>query len=226
MTYNPQWEDMSDYVVHFTRADKGPDSDYENIMGILGNQVLEARKGFGCAKDHAPSAKTTQNAVCFSEIPLHMLARLVERRESKYGIGFRKELVRVRGANPIWYVEADGRLQKALSRLKMRAANDADDPIWVLTPFVDIRGSTQAFTYEFEWEREWRHRGDFKFTEVDVTFLLIPEELHTRARAFFENAQDQNSGPAYLCPYLDPTWSLEKIREALGNAGPDRTSPP
>ena len=26
---------------------------------------------------------------------------------------------------------------------------------------------------------------------------------------------DDNRGPGYFCPYVDPTWSIERVREAL-----------
>ena len=64
-------------------------------------------------------------------------------------------------------------------------------------------------------EREWRHIGDFSFAPEDVSFLMIPEELHAHARRFFEDALNEHNGPAYLCPYIDPRWGKEKILEAL-----------
>jgi len=57
--------------------------------------------------------------------------------------------------------------------------------------------------------------GPFSFEPEDVAFLLIPEELHERARIFFEEVERDHSGPAYLCPSVDPAWDRNKILRAL-----------
>jgi len=89
------------------------------------------------------------------------------------------------------------------------------EPVWTLTPFIDSTGNYASGTYRFEWEREWRHLGDLHFTQDDTALLIIPEELHENACGFFQNAHDENLGPAYFCPYIDPGWSLERVRETL-----------
>jgi hypothetical protein len=52
---------------------------------------------------------------------------------------------------------------------------------------------------EFSWEREWRHRGNFTFSDLDVALVLCPEDE-------IEDFED-------LGPYaaVDPSWSLERI---------------
>ena len=80
---------------------------------------------------------------------------------------------------------------------------------------IDAPGNYGGRDYQFEWEREWRHIGPFPFEPEDVAFLLIPEELHSAARGFFGNAYYENLGPAYFCPYVDPSWDRERIIEAL-----------
>ena len=80
---------------------------------------------------------------------------------------------------------------------------------------IDGPGEYGSTKYIFDWEREWRHVGTMMFEEKDVAFLLIPEELHDAANDFFANAQEENLGPAYFCPYVDPTWSREHILEVL-----------
>ncbi len=84
-----------------------------------------------------------------------------------------------------------------------------------LTPFVDFPGEYGPASYRFEWEREWRIPGDLLFKPEDVKFLFIPAELHEKARGFFANAEEEGIGPNYTCPYLDPTWGIEDIQEAL-----------
>ena len=80
---------------------------------------------------------------------------------------------------------------------------------------MDAPGDYSTGNYFFEWEREWRKLGDFKFTEVDVEFLVAPSALHEAARAFFDNAKADNLGPCYDCPFIDPYWKIEKIKPLL-----------
>jgi hypothetical protein len=91
----------------------------------------------------------------------------------------------------------------------------ASQRIWELTTFIDFPGGYPTGTYRFEWEREWRVRGSLSFSESDVAFLVVPEKLHQTARSFFQNAIDENIGPGYLCPYIDPYWDWERVRVAF-----------
>jgi len=89
------------------------------------------------------------------------------------------------------------------------------EQIWALTPFIDFPGHYPAGPYKFEWEREWRLKGDLLFNEKDVAFLTIPEQFHSAVRHFFEQAIAFGTGPGYMCPYVDPTWSWERIQAAF-----------
>lgn len=182
-----QYPDMSDYVVHFTKKIGGHMA-YENALSILGNRTIRASNPFGAAKNETWLGNT-QKFACLSEVPLHELKRLADKR-SRYGLGFRKDFVVARGGGPIMYAYKDTPHQQALSMsmAKARKEKDAQDPIWKLAPFIDAPGVYPSGKYMFEWEREWRHIGDLKFDIADVSFLIIPEELHVNARAFFEDA--------------------------------------
>jgi len=228
-----EWADMSDYIVHFTKVIPGEekvrtgfgiqlDADYESMISILGDGVIQAKNAFGVGYKAAPDAEK-QKTACFSEIPPGHWKRLVERRGTKYGIGFRKQFLVEHGGGPIWYAYKDTPHLETLRRMMKAASGDPDAGIWDLTPFIDApgdypvaRGDTR--TYRFEWEREWRHIGRFAFEPEDVAFLLIPEGLHAAAYAFFSNAESENLGPAYFCPYVDPSWERERILHVLGTA--------
>ncbi len=185
-------------------------------MSILWNRKLEARNPFGVARNNAPTGRS-QNVACFSEVPLFNLKKIAHRR-SEYGIGFTKEFARSRGALPIWYVEKDSQQHKYIEALIARAKSSTDDPIWGLTPFIDIPGDYPTGVYRFEWEREWRCNSDFSFSESDVAFLIIPERLHKQARIFFDEAKRDNSGPAFDCPYIDSSWNEGQILTAFKNS--------
>ncbi|WGM32571.1 abortive infection system antitoxin AbiGi family protein [Brevundimonas sp. NIBR11] len=199
---------MSDYVVHFTKP-QGHSSAYDGIMGILSQQVIRAYNPFGIARQTAPNIDS-QRVACFSETPLHYLSRIVDRR-SQYGIVFRKNFVVSRGGNPILYAYKDQPVADAIRALMAQGRNTPDAHIWTITPFVDVVGGT----YNFEWEREWRHVGDFSFTPADVAFLIIPQDSHQAARQFFEDAGAENVGPNYNCPFIDGRWNEAQIANHL-----------
>jgi hypothetical protein len=212
---------MSDFVVHFAKEYENR-SGYDNMLSILHSRRIEARNPFGIAKDKAPDIDT-QKVACFSEVPLQRLSRLAKAR-SDYGIVFRKDIVIHRKANPILYAYKDHAVLSALKELMKAAKHDVANPIWTITPFVDAPGDYGKSKYFFEWEREWRKVGDYKFTTDEVEFLIIPEDLHKAARGFFESAKAENLGPCYDCPFIDPYWPLTKIKPLLPNEEPPKGS--
>ena len=207
--YPVNWDDMSNFVVHFTKRTEDED-DYSNIMGICSQQTLLAEKRFGIGKDNAPK-ETEQRAVCFSEIPPGQWDRLINRRGTKYGLAFTKEYIVSRGGGPIWYARQGTPPWKTLQDMMMKSSGDPSAPIWSLTPFIDAPGSYDRSNYEFDWEREWRHVGSLSFSTEDVAFLLIPEEQHNAAFEFFKDAETNKLGPPYFCPYVDPSWDRKRI---------------
>jgi hypothetical protein len=206
------WKDMSDYVVHFAKDYEGKDA-YTSMLSILSNRVIRARNPFGICRNKAPDF-SSQKSVCFSEIPLHLLGRLAEKR-SEYGIVFRKDFVIHSGGNPILYAYKDQPITAAIKKLIAAAGNDASSPIWEVTPFIDSPGAYPTGSYFFEWKREWRKVGDFNFAEKNVAFLIIPEHLHEAARAFFLAARKENLGPCYDCPFIDAHWKRKMIKPLL-----------
>lgn len=212
------WEDFSEYVTHFTKAVQ-PNTDYDNQLSILWHQRLESRNPFGIARSTAP-IMATQQSVCFSEVPLHCLDRIARRR-SRYGIGFTKEFARSQGGGPIWYVERNSNQHEAITQMIARAlasSEPSSDPVWMLTPLIDVPGDYPTGSYRFEWEREWRKIGDFVFEPSDVAFLIVPEELHEAARTFFRQARYDNTGPSFECPLIDSSWGVDRITESFATA--------
>lgn len=227
-----KWEDFSEHLTHFTKPDPGNvstlwgveydlSSAYDAFISICGSRRVRASNPFGIARRFAPE-DCPQNAACLSEIPLHCLDRIVERR-SRYGIGFTKEYARKHGALPIWYVEKDSEQYKSINAL-MKSALASDKPsahpIWTMTPFIDAPGKYGKAKYRFEWEREWRVHGHFDFDESDVAFLILPEKEHARACGFFHQAREENTGPFYGCPFIDGNWNLKRIEKALAENWP------
>ncbi|MCE9666475.1 abortive infection system antitoxin AbiGi family protein [Myxococcus stipitatus] len=220
---NPQWRDMSDFVVHFTKPGPPFGDAYQNMMNILGTRTLiPGAEGFGLARREAVVAER-HRSVCFSEIPLDQLKRLVHRR-SLYGIGFSKSFVLSQGGGPVWYVQYASPAHRALKHqvdAALATPEPEQHPLWSMTPFVDVQGDTHnaPYSYRFDWEREWRVPGLLRFTEYDVAVLFLPEEQHSIARDFFAWAVREKAGPGYFCPCLDPLWSAEQISDALARQG-------
>ncbi len=224
---------MSNYLVHFTKgtnaaaraatgSKEASDPAYDTMISILGSAKLIATPT-GIAKSLAPDLDQ-QKAVCFSEIPPGEWLRLSEWRKSQFGIGFSKQFISERSGGPILYARQGSKQNAAVRTLMELGARDPANPIWSITPMIDAPGVYGRTTYEYEWEREWRHIGTLKFEPEDVAFLFIPEELHPQARAFFSNAYHENTGPAYFCPFIDAKWSRERVEEELAK-GPVRVPP-
>ncbi|XXF80276.1 hypothetical protein P2318_11125 [Myxococcaceae bacterium GXIMD 01537] len=225
---NPQWRDMSDFVVHFTKPGPPYQDAYQNMMSLLGMRTLiPGAEGFGFARKE-PAVLERHRAVCFSEIPLDCLDRLVQRR-SLYGIAFRKSFILSRGGGPVWYVQYGSPAHQSMKHLVQQALASPDPqraPVWNMTPFVDVQGDAPEapYSYRFDWEREWRVPGLLRFTEYDVAVLFMPEEVHAVARDFFAWAARENQGPGYFCPVLDPGWPTQRMAEALAQE-PSRPAP-
>jgi hypothetical protein len=161
-------------------------------------------------------------------LPIGLLERLVDRR-SQYGIAFRQAFLSDRGGARVWYVDKDTSTFVAFNALMAQMVQRIDpaDPFWSLTPFVDFPGDYGGTQYRFEWEREWRVAGELHFDSDEVAFLLIPEKQHEAAREFFAEAEYENTGPNYECPFLDPLWSIDRVAEAFRDQDQGReTAPP
>lgn len=219
------WQDMSDYLVHFTK----PPSPYDKMMSILANgRLLPGDQPFGCAKN-IPSLAQTQHCVCFSEAPLGHLRRLSS-RYSLFGVAFSKDFLIPKGATPVWYLQHGTLAQSAVAELVAAAAAKGPNPndeLWKLTPFIDFPGRAPSapYNYKFEWEREWRLPGPVEFSPSDVAFLLLDEADHVAARDFFEGAEQDGIGPNFRCPYFDPRWDVDRIQRAFSSHIP-RVEPP
>lgn len=204
---------MSQYVVHFTK-DYGGQTAYQNILSILRSQRIEGRAAFGIGRQRAPDPGT-QLAVCFSEVPLHLLKRL-STKYSNYGLVFRKDLLIANRGNPILYAYQTHPIVKAVRQLMAASRDDPSAPIWALTAFIDAPGRYRHRDYLFESEREWRVLRDFVFFDDDVSALIIPERFHEKAKEFFVKRSEMwPLQPAYHeRKYVDASWSLARLKAA------------
>lgn len=162
---DPQWRDMSDYLVHFTKTSSA-------LVSMLAEGFIRPSGPFGWAKNISAVAEG-HRSVCLSEIPLDMIDRLIS-RHGHYGLGFKREFVTRSGGARVWYLDKGGAASQALfDRIgSVLSSQDFGDALWRLTPFIDnvIPGQ-----YAFEWEREWRVPGGLRFNLSDIAFVITPD---------------------------------------------------
>ncbi|SER96969.1 hypothetical protein SAMN04488000_11418 [Lentzea albida] len=99
----------------------------------------------------------------------------------------------------------------------MRGGVDQGHPLWGLTPFIDNPGSGPGWTYEFEWEREWRVPGGLRFTLLDIRFLFAPEDEHERLRQKWPSWNER--GEPFSGAIIDTSWTIEDVQAELIRAG-------
>jgi hypothetical protein len=193
-------------------------SGYRSSLSILWEgHVRPTRYPMGVAA-HVTEVAERNRSACFSESPLNDLKRLIETR-SLYGVGFEQTFLEIHGGERVLYVPPGSDEEISWRRAVADACVggvDPTDPLWQMTPFVDILDPTR----DMSWEKEWRVPGGLNFKPSDVAFVFLPEELHGRARDFFEEHRVANTGPAYFGVYLDPRWERDRIEEALWDRVP------
>jgi len=182
--------DMSKYLVHFSNS-------YDSMMAILSSGTIDPSGPFG-KLNKLPQHR--EKTVCLSEKPFDSLSKLSLRRGSKFGLAFTKEFIISKGGNRVWYVEKNSSQHISLERM----ASSNNSSLLELVPFIEIVSNNQNERCDFDWEREWRVIGQIHFSPEDVKYLFIPSDSHQHARMFFDDAERENTGPNYQCPYIDP----------------------
>jgi len=236
-----EYEDMSPWAVHFTTPDREQPSEeplrdgwieglldfldrrsredttgYWNSLSILGSGFIRPfADPHGAGKD-IPEVAALHRSCALSEIPLHLLGRLIQSR-SLYGVGFHQNVLIRNGGARVWYVEHPGPIAASIQdqvQARVDAGINPEDSLWHITPFIDFAKPGSVWE-DWRWEREWRVPGGLRFKPEDVAFLFLPDESHEAARQFFVDHRAANTGPAYLCPYVDPRWPRDRIEKAL-----------
>jgi hypothetical protein len=203
--YDPQWEDMSDYVVHFTKATRESNCAFNMESMLLAGEISARRKyGVGRYYPHCPEC------VCLSETPIHNLSR-IKRLRGSYGFGFSKDFIIRSGGGPLFYTTNE--IYEAVSTLMGQSRSDPAAPIWVLAPFIDVLRNN----YQFDWEREWRVPHSLAFGPQDISFMLFPEEEHKDFSDYRLRKHAEGAMPLYDCPLIDHRWQQERIREVLSD---------
>ncbi|WP_131807627.1 abortive infection system antitoxin AbiGi family protein [Mycolicibacterium wolinskyi] len=229
--------DLSTFLVHFTKPSDDDESGFDALKSILWNWRIEARTPYGAARNH-PWAADSQRVVCFTETPLEhswtMTRELAERRTANfgpYGVAFTKTHARREGCNPVWYVNHTRgtdwptlAIDDAVSR-ETRPYSDRQS-IFRVTPFIeqmgDWSGPEGVNRKEFWWEREWRHVGNFTVRPQNTVAVLAPSRDH---RELMNYLAEDSTWKARNVPILDPEWGLERMIAVMSGVNPSDLGP-
>lgn len=200
--------DYSPFLVHLTKDT--PVSSAREILDnfILNEKELKAYNHYCIFKEKVDSLDTTNKnkfkVVCFTETPIDQIEVLLERVHgrntifSPYGLVFKKEYIRQKGGNPVFYI-----------------TGNLSDPLWSLydyaskNVFPDTCCKVLALinkcddAIDFHWEREWRITGNFAFELKEIYCGLCPEA----DIPYFENK--------YNIVFIAPHWGINKILDNL-----------
>lgn len=206
--------DYSPFLVHLTR--EGVDNLGNEVVSareVLDDFILSDKKLIACNyyclfKDKVDSLDDTNKnkfkVMCFTETPIDQIEVLLETVQGRntilrpYGLVFKKEYVRQKGGNPVFYIT--GSLSAPLWSVYDNASKnnfpDVDCKVLALINKCDE-------TIDFHWEREWRIAGNFDFALEDIYCGLCPE------------ADIQYFESNYPIVFIDPHWGINKILDKM-----------
>ncbi len=224
-------DDFSRFVVHLTRdTDEGAASD--NLLKILEQKTIEARNPHCLFIKKIKTGKFDDklqrafNTVCFTEAPLNQIRFMVADipgrsiRLKPFGLVFRRSSVIEAGACPALYLNGVGAnhakfLQRRFDRdftgirtvqeLRRKMATESEDVL----AFYSLCNLISPY-YDFSWEREWRHRGDFQFKYYQIVAIITGSTLP------FKEKMESKLPEAKLkdlrkVPLINPDWNYERV---------------
>lgn len=183
--------DMSRYFTHLMRDDNEQGGTAkENFIEILRTKTILALN-VNCL--HAPlimkeplHIQKKFRTVCFTATPLQSLRHLTKKLPRKfklkpYGFIFRREQLVNAGVREVKYINSYGDQdeREAYDRMYEIAKNGGfTGKMSKALPYL----SAMHQKFDYDWEREWRHVGDFTFEPSDLVGVVLPEEEQTPLR--------------------------------------------
>ena len=153
-------DDISDYLIHFTKPTEGHEKPEYSAMEVFVKIVKEKRLLGGSGM-----IKGSYTCICFTESPVAKLPHVFSRREEygvrycPYGIMFSKKFLYAEGTRPVIY-GPDVDFSELPERFKYRHVRYEPNH----SPPID-----------HSWEREWRlHKRELLFEPDNVT-LIVPK---------------------------------------------------
>ena len=207
------------YTAQIVRAE----NEFKAILNMKPKPMIRAQSPVGCFKYRINVKNRDQGgvkpdwikAVCFSETPIAELSSFyqatTQRRNEyrKFGLAFWQNFVRIKGGNPVLYVDT--------STSTFHASLDQMILPQVISNFISTLPFYQHFgrrwpcdandagSIDFRWEREWRVPKDFEFDFSDVAFGICAQDRITEFESLVLNK----------FPFIDPDWDIPTIKAQL-----------
>lgn len=214
-------EDLSPYLVHLTRDNtnhfpKTGKSAHSTFNDIWNQRLIKARRVLcihrGLIRQEPTETQVKFKVACFTETPLGQIKHFVGvyRRDYQfeaYGFIFKKETLLMKGASPAQYINQYGThsLRAWADRMYETAKKtNFSGLLWQGIPFMNSVHSGN----DFDWEREWKVRGDVTFSYRELAGVILPERT---ANKMWDRAQDNG------VPVISAEWDLDLIEDTLAN---------
>ncbi|EHQ9041227.1 hypothetical protein OC441_002583 [Enterococcus faecalis] len=208
--------DISRFLTHLTRSTV-ESSALDNLISILNDHKLNASTF--CCMFNKELAKLSQkqqkefSVTFFTETPLDRLKVVVKtlvhnnRRFEPYGLIFLKDTYCIEsgfGINPVIYVRDQNRnLTKSFWNQFNNWKEKPDENITF--PTLGCLVNHVSLENDFQWQREWRMKGDYSFDYAQVIAVIAPQEEHGRIKKFCI-CEDVNK-----LTFIDSEWDIEEI---------------
>ncbi|HHX8502204.1 abortive infection system antitoxin AbiGi family protein [Vibrio diabolicus] len=227
-------QDFSRFLVHLTK-DSDDATAKDNLISIIESQVIEAKNHhclFGYDMDRMEfthGLKSKFNTVCFTEVPLNELRHLAKPikgrkiKLSPYGVVFWRDLMIDKGASQAIYINDKGTQLKSLLLEQFRSSfkqvksirdlklkNPSYEDLIRYYSLINIISEN----YDFAWEREWRHSGNFRFKRRRVAAIIAenPREFERYCKTVLSRSAQKFVN---FTPILDPYWGYEEVIEEM-----------
>jgi hypothetical protein len=175
----------------------------ERFINILKNRKIVANpKSFFVNKTKAalePKNFDEIRSVSFTLSSISDLVAHFEARDSQYAICFFHDFLQDKGIRRVQYIN-DYRTE------------DIQRIVFSSPHLIEIYSSN----YDMRWEAEWRIKGDLRFTDDDVAFLIVPDSDYKRMVDLFSKDEDL-SGYVYIIPgstFTSPVDHLFQIQNS------------
>lgn len=214
-------EDLSPYLVHVTRNNtnhfpkSGMDASH-SFNQIWNERVIKARRVLCMHRERIleedVDIQKKFKVACFTETPLSQIKRFigVSRRDFRfeaYGFIFTKETMLVKGASPALYINQYGTdsLRPWADRIyEIAKRSNFTGLMWQGIPFMNSVHERN----DFDWEREWKVRGNVSFSHRSLAGVILPENTAFKMR---RRAEDNG------VPVISASWGQDRIEETLAN---------
>ena len=208
--------DISRFLTHLTKGTV-ESSALDNLISILNDHKINASTF--CCMFNKELAKLSQkqqkefSVTCFTETPLDRLKVVVKtlvhnnRRFEPYGLIFLKETQCIEsgfGINPVIYVRDQNRnLTKSFWNQFNNWKEKPDENINF--PTFGCLVNHVSLENDFQWQREWRMKGDYSFGYAQVVAVIAPQEEHAKIKkaCIFEAVNKLT--------FIDSEWDTEEI---------------